>query len=188
MTTEHQLTPEKKEQLFSTLQQRFEKNSTRHPNGSWYKIEKKLKKAPESKLTALLWMEESGGEPDVLSDLPGHTGVTFVDCAIESPKGRRSLCYDNQALEARKKHKPKGSATDLAETMGIQILSEEQYAHLQQTGAYDNKTSSWLDTPQEVRELGGAIFGDRRFGRVFTYHNGADSYYGSRGFRGALEI
>ncbi|MGO3655214.1 MAG: DUF4256 domain-containing protein [Sphingobacterium sp.] len=187
-TSNEQLTPPEKEKLFKTLQERFERNMERHPEVQWADVEKKLRLASEDKISTLQVMEETDGEPDLVADLSNSKTLAFVDCAPESPKGRRSLCYDHQALESRKQHKPKDSAINFAESKGMNILSEEQYARLQQTGAYDNKTSSWLATPEEIRELGGAIFGDRRFGRVFTYHNGAESYYGARGFRGILEL
>lgn len=187
-TSNEQLTPPEKEKLFKTLQERFERNMERHPEVQWADVEQKLRLASEDKISTLQVMEETDGEPDLVADLSNSKTLAFVDCAPESPKGRRSLCYDHQALESRKQHKPKDSAINFAESKGMNILSEEQYARLQQTGAYDNKTSSWLATPEEIRELGGAIFGDRRFGRVFTYHNGAESYYGARGFRGILEL
>lgn len=188
MTVTKKISDKDKEDLFQILQKRFDTHMERHPEVDWQDIAYKLLELPNKKLAALMAMEESGGEPDIVSGLPDSKPLVFVDCSPESPKGRRSLCYDEQALISRKQHKPKDSAVHLSESIGIQILSEKQYAHLQQSGSYDNKTSSWLSTPPAIRELGGAIFGDRRFGRVFTYHNGAESYYGSRGFRAALEL
>lgn len=188
MTVTKQISDKDKEDLFQILQKRFDTHMERHPEVNWNDIASKLLDLPNKKLVALMAMEESGGEPDIVSGLPESKPLVFVDCSAESPKGRRSLCYDEQALMSRKQHKPKDSAVHLSASMGVQILSEKQYAHLQQSGSYDNKTSSWLATPSAIRELGGAIFGDRRFGRVFTYHNGAESYYGSRGFRAALEL
>ncbi|MFZ6052528.1 DUF4256 domain-containing protein [Halocola ammonii] len=173
--------------LLKTLEQRFEKNIDRHDNLSWLDIQKKLEANPK-KLWSLSKMEETGGEPDVVALGESGDEITFVDCSRESPKGRRSVCYDRDALESRKKFKPKTSAEEMAMEMGVEMLSEEQYFDLQKLGEFDTKTSSWLKTPDEVRELGGAIFGDYRFGRVFIYHNGAESYYGARGFRGILKI
>lgn len=159
----------------------------RHKDIEWKKVEEKLKTHPE-KLWSLNEMEESGGEPDVVGFDKKTSEYIFYDCSGESPKGRRSLCYDREALESRKKHKPKNSAMDLAGDMGIELLTEEEYYKLQELGEFDSKTSSWLKTPNELRKLGGAIFGDYRFGRVFIYHNGAESYYGARGFRGSLKV
>lgn len=174
-------------ELLAILNKRFEKHPERHPNLTWESVVTKLA-ANEEAFWTLNEMEESGGEPDVVA-LPSHSGqLIFVDCAAESPKGRRSYCYDQAALESRKEHKPKDSAIHSAEEMGIKILSEQEYAELQQLGTFDLKTSSWLETPAEIRKLGGAIFGDLRFGRVFTYHNGAESYYAARGYRGMLLI
>lgn len=171
--------------LFSTLQKRFEKNVNRHPGLNWSDIQKKLESSPE-KLQSLNAMEETGGEPDVIEFENGQ--YIFCDCSPETPKGRRSICYDHEALESRKEYKPKNSAIGMADEMGIELLDEEQYFRLQQLGRFDTKSSSWLRTPGEVRELGGAIFGDWRFGRVFIYHNGAESYYSVRGFRGILKV
>lgn len=179
--------PAQRNELFQTLQERFEKNMGRHKGLKWDKIQVRLEANPE-KLWSLDEMEATGGEPDVVG-LDKKTGeYIFFDCSEESPKGRRSLCYDREALESRKAHKPENSALDVATEMGIELLTEEQYHALQQLGTFDTKTSSWLKTPADVRSLGGAIFGDWRFGRVFIYHNGAESYYGARGFRGVLTV
>ncbi len=173
--------------LLKTLETRFAKNSSRHKGIEWAKVLAKLQSDPE-KLKSLDFMEETGGEPDVV-DYDKKTGeYIFYDCAAESPKGRRSLCYDHEALENRKEHKPADSAINLASEMGIEILDEAQYRHLQQLGKFDLKTSSWIKTPEAIRKHGGAIFCDRRYDHVFTYHNGADSYYAARGFRGSLRV
>ena len=176
------------DQLLKTLQQRFEKNMHRHANIQWADVETRLKKAPPQKLAALEQMEATGGEPDVVCFDKNDTGIKFYDCAAESPKGRRSLCYDRAALNSRKEFKPANSAADLAEEMGIALLTEEEYRKLQQLEAFDLKTSSWVFTPAAIRKLGGAIFCDRRYDTVFTYHNGAESYYAARGFRGCLQL
>ena len=181
------LSAEQREELLATLKTRFEKNPQRHAGLEWPKVEARLEAHPE-KLRALAEMEATGGEPDVVSHDPKRGEVVFFDCAPESPKGRTSLCYDRAALDARKEHKPKNSAMDLAAAMGAELLDEEQYHALQRLGSFDTKTSSWVRTPPEVRKLGGAIFGDRRFGRVFIYHNGAESYYSARGFRCVLKV
>lgn len=173
--------------LLDTLKARFEKNPHRHAGLAWTKIEAKLQADPE-KLWSLSEMEKTGGEPDVVGQDAKSGSYLFFDCAPESPKGRTSLCYDRAALDSRKEHKPKGSAMELAAAMGVEVLTEEQYAQLQQLGNFDTKSSSWLKTPAEIRKLGGAIFGDRRFGRVFVYHNGAESYYSGRGFRSCLKV
>lgn len=175
------------ETLLGTLQDRFEKNRNRHPGLEWIKVKARLEAQPD-KLRALQRMEDTGGEPDVVSLDQKTRDLVFVDCAAQSPEGRTSLCYDREALDSRKKFKPKSSALDLAAEIGIELLTEEQYQALQQVGEFDTKSSSWLKTPPEIRELGGAIFGDRRFGRVFIYHNGAESYYSGRGFRGWLKL
>jgi hypothetical protein len=176
-----------KEELLQTLKARFEKNINRHQDIAWSKVLARLEANPE-KLWSLSEMEVTGGEPDVVS-FDSKTGeFIFFDCSPESPKERRSLCYDRQALDARKANKPMNNAIDMAEELGIEMLNEEQYHMLQQLGNFDLKTSSWLKTTADVRKLGGAIFGDRRFNRVFIYHNGADSYYGARGFRGSLRV
>ena len=182
-----ELSPKQREELFNTLKARFDKNMNRHKGLDWNKIQAKLESNAE-KIWSLHEMEETGGEPDVV----GHDAKTgeyiFYDCSAESPKGRRSVCYDREALDSRKAHKPENSAMDMAVEMGIELLTEEQYTNLQQLGNFDTKTSSWVKTPPDVRKLGGAIFCDRRFGRVFTYHNGAESYYGARAFRGILTV
>ncbi|MFC3415272.1 DUF4256 domain-containing protein [Algoriphagus hitonicola] len=182
-----ELTPKQKTDLMSQLQERFKKNQKRHPEISWDAVAKKLAQQPE-KLRALYQMEESGGEPDVLVYDQESDTFHFYDCSPESPKGRRSCCYDREARINRKKFPPEHSAEELAESWGVQLLTEEQYQYLQGFGEFDLKTSSWLKTPDSLRKLGGALFGDRRFGRVFTYHNGADSYYGARGFRLILKL
>lgn len=181
------LTKEESEKLFHILKTRFEKNMNRHKNLEWAKIQEKLEKNPE-KLWSLSEMEETGGEPDVVIFEEASDTFTFVDCSSESPKGRRSICYDNEALESRKEYKPKNSALGMANEMGIEILDEKQYRYLQQFGNFDTKTSSWLKTPDKIRNLGGAIFGDWRYDTVFIYHNGAESYYAVRGFRGVLRV
>lgn len=180
------LSPEQGKELLATLRTRFEKNVRRHKGLDWAKVLARLE-ANAGKLWSLSEMERTGGEPDVVGfDKTGE--YIFFDCSAESPKGRRSLCYDGEALEARKEFKPKDSAVTMATAMGIELLSEEEYGDLQKLGEFDLKTSSWLKTPAEVRKLGGAIFGDRRYGRVFTYHNGAESYYAARGFRGSVRV
>lgn len=181
------LPPEKIEELLKILKTRFEKNMHRHKDLAWSVIQTKLETNPE-KLFSLNEMEETGGEPDVISYDKKTDEYIFYDCSMESPKGRRSVCYDLEALESRKEHKPKNSAVGMASEMGIELLTEEQYRELQQFGKFDTKTSSWVLTPPEIRELGGAIFGDWRYGKVFIYHNGAESYYAARGFRGWLRI
>lgn len=173
--------------LLATLKDRFEKNPARHAGLEWSQVQARLEARPE-KLWALHEMERTGGEPDVVGGATPTGELVLVDCAAQSPKGRTSLCYDADALASRKEFKPKGSAVALAEAMGIELLTEEDYRALQQAGEFDTKSSSWLKTPREIRALGGAIFGDRRFGRVFVYHNGAESYYSGRGFRGRLKV
>ncbi|MGV3763973.1 DUF4256 domain-containing protein [Parapedobacter sp.] len=185
--TKKELTPEQRDELLNTLRERFEKNMHRHKGLDWREIQAKLEAKP-GKLWILDEMEVTGGEPDIVGYDNKSATYMFVDCAAESPKGRRSLCYDRVALESRKAHKPSNSAIDMATEMGVDLLTEEQYLTLQQLERFDTKTSSWLKTPDGVRKLGGAIFGDCRFGRVFVYHNGADSYYGARGFRGILYL
>jgi hypothetical protein len=181
------LLPEQHEELLGALKTRFEKNMNRHKNIEWTKVQAKLEANPE-KLWSLGEMETTGGEPDVV----GHDKKTgeyiFYDCSLESPKDRRSICYDREALDSRKENKPKNNAMDMAVAMGIELLTEEQYRELQQLGKFDSKTSSWLKTPPEIRKLGGAIFADFRYGTIFVYHNGADSYYAGRGFRGLLRV
>jgi hypothetical protein len=182
-----ELSPEQHEELLSALKARFEKTMNRHKDLEWAKVQAKLEANPE-KLWSLNEMERTGGEPDVV----GHDKTTgeyiFYDCSIESPKGRRSLCYDREALESRKEHKPENNVIDMAAAMGIELLTEEQYRELQKLGNFDAKTSSWVKTPADIRNLGGAIFADFRYGNVFVYHNGAESYYAARGFRGSLRV
>ena len=175
------------EELLKTLKTRFEKNEKRHQDLNWEEIQKKLKANPK-KLNVLQKMEETGGEPDVIGFDEKSNEYIFVDCSPESPKERRSFCYDKEALDKRKEHKPKNNAVDFASSIGIELLNEEEYRNLQKLGEFDCKTSSWLKTPENIRKLGGAIFGDYRFGTVFIYHNGAESYYGGRGFRGKLKV
>jgi len=182
-----ELSAEQSEELLGVLKARFEKNMNRHKGVEWDKVQAKLEANPE-KLWSLDDMENTGGEPDVVAYDKQKDEYVFYDCSAESPKGRRSLCYDREALNARKEFKPANSIIDLAADMGIEVLTEEQYRELQQLGSFDTKTSSWLKTPADVRKHGGAIFGDFRYGRVFIYHNGADSYYAARGFRGALRV
>ena len=184
---ERKLLPAQREKLLNALQARFEKNRSRHEGLEWANVKTRLEKHPE-KMWSLHEMERTGGEPDVVGHDNDTGAFSFFDCSPESPKERRSLCYDREALNARKEAKPKNSAMDLAAAIGVALLTEEQYYELQKLGTFDAKTSSWLNTPAAVRKLGGAIFGDNRFGRVFIYHNGAESYYGARGFRGALMV
>jgi len=181
------LSPEQSEDLLNTLKARFEKNMYRHAGLEWAKVQTRLEADPE-KLWSLNEMERTGGEPDIVGQDPETGETIFYDCSAESPQGRRNVCYDREALEARKEHKPKDSAMNMAAAMGIELLTEEQYQALQKLGKFDSKTSSWLTTPPEIRKLGGAIFADRRYNHVFVYHNGADSYYGARGFRGSLRV
>ncbi|PWJ60476.1 uncharacterized protein DUF4256 [Dyadobacter jejuensis] len=181
------LTAIQSQSLLQTLKNRFIKYESRHSGLDWDLLRVKLEASPE-KLWSLQQMESTGGEPDVVGFDSGRGEFLFFDCSAESPKERRSLCYDREALQARKANKPTNSVIDLSTQMGIALLSEEQYLHLQSLGEFDLKTSSWLYTPAETRKRGGAIFGDRRYGRVFVYHNGADSYYAARGFRGALSV
>ncbi len=173
--------------FLQVLKNRFEKNSSRHSNIKWENVLKKLESNPK-KLQALQKMEETGGEPDIVFYEPKFDQYIFFDCSPESPKGRRSFCYDQKALESRKEHKPKDSAENVANSISAEILTEEQYRFLQTLGKFDTTTSSWLKTPQKIRELGGAIFGDYRYGTVFIYHNGAESYYAARGFRTCLKV
>ena len=181
------LPSEQQEELLQTLKARFEKNGKRHKGIEWAKVEAKLEENSD-KLWSLYQMEMTGGEPDVTS-LDKKTGeYIFYDCSPESPKGRRSICYDHEALESRKEHKPENSAMQMAADMGIELLTEEQYRQLQQLGNFDTKTSSWIKTPADIRKLGGAVFGDFRYNQVFIYHNGAESYYAVRGFRGILRV
>jgi hypothetical protein len=187
MAIKKELSADQSKGLINILKERFEKNMNRHQGIEWAHVQAKLE-ANAQKLWSLNEMERTGGEPDVV----GHdikTGETiFFDCSAESPKGRRSLCYDREALDSRKEHKPENSIIEMAASMGIELLSEEQYRELQKMGNFDLKTSSWVKTPAEIRKLGGAIFCDRRYDAVFVYHNGAESYYGARGFRGSLRV
>ena len=182
-----ELLTEQKEELLQTLKFRFEKNMNRHQNLEWKEIQAKLEAGSE-KLWSLGEMERTGGEPDVVGFDKKTGEYIFYDCSAESPTGRRSICYDRQAQESRKEHKPENNAVEMAAAMGIEILTEEQYRELQKLGNFDTKTSSWVQTPAEIRNLGGALFCDRRYNTVFVYHNGAESYYAARGFRGALRI
>lgn len=174
-------------ELVATLKERFENNSTRHKDIKWVDVEAKLQANPE-KLWSLSEMERTGGEPDVVGFDKRSGEFIFFDCSPETPKGRRSLCYDRAAWESRKEHKPESSALEVAASMGIKILNEDEYRSLQKLGRFDTKTSSWIETPADIRELGGAIFGDWRYGHVFIYHNGAESYYAARAFRGSLRV
>jgi hypothetical protein len=182
-----ELPPEQREELLKAVRIRFEKNMSRHMGLEWAEVQARLTANPE-KLRSLNEMESTGGEPDVV----GHDKKTgeyiFYDCSAESPKGRRSLCFDREALDSRKEAKPQNSVMDLAAAMGIELLSEEQYRELQKLGSFDTKTSSWVKTPSDIRKLGGALFCDRRYGKVFLYHNGAESYYAARAFRGSLRV
>src|SRR5215212_9523254 len=179
-----ELSPKQREELLKTLKARFEKNLNRHKGLDWARVQAKLEANPQ-KLWSLNEMETTGGEPDVVSHDKKAGEYVFYDCSAETPKGRTSVCYDREGLESRKEHRPKNTAMDMAAAMGIELLTEEQYRELQKLGHFDTKTSSWLKTPSEIRKLGGAIFGDYRYGNVFVYHNGAQSYYGARAFRGS---
>lgn len=187
MSTKKKLSSSQREELFKVLKARFEKNMNRHKGLDWAKVQARLE-VKADKLWSLDEMERTGGEPDVV----GHDKKTgeyiFYDCSAETPKDRKNICYDHEALESRKEHKPKDSAINMAAEMGIEVLTEEQYRELQKLGSFDTKTSSWIVTPPDIRELGGALFGDRRYNNVFVYHNGASSYYSSRAFRGALRV
>jgi len=187
ISNEKELSLEQREELLSTLKARFEKNMNRHEGLEWSKVQVKLEDNTE-KLWSLSEMERTGGEPDVVGHDEKKDEYIFYDCSAESPTGRRSVCYDREALESRKKHKPENNAIDMATAMGIELLTEEHYRALQELGNFDKKTSSWVQTPSDIRELGGAVFCDLRFGHVFLYHNGADSYYAARGFRGSLRV
>jgi hypothetical protein len=182
-----ELSPEQREELLRALKARFEKNMSRHKGLEWAKVQAKLEANPE-KLWSLNEMERTGGEPDVVGHDKRTGEYIFYDCSAESPKGRRSVCYDREALKSRKQHKPENNAMDMAAAMGIKILTEEQYRELQKLGNFDTKTSSWVKTPADIRKLGGAIFADFRYGHVFVYHNSAESYYAARGFRGSLRV
>jgi hypothetical protein len=181
------LSKKQREELLKLVQTRFEKNMDRHKGLAWAEVQAKLEGSAE-KLWSLNEMERTGGEPDVVGQDKKTGEYIFVDCSAESPKGRRSLCYDREALASRKENKPKGNAVDLASAMGIEVLTEEQHRELQKLGEFDAKTSSWVKTPSSVRKLGGALFCDRRFDTIFLYHSGAESYYAARGFRGALRV
>jgi len=182
-----ELSKEQNEELLRTLKTRFDKNMQRHEGLEWEKVKKKLEASP-MKIWSLNEMERTGGEPDVVAQDKETGEYIFYDCSAESPEGRRNICYDREALEARKKFPPEDSAMNMAEAMGIELLTEEQYRALQKLGKFDLKTSSWILTPADIRKLGGAIFADRRYNTIFVYHNGADSYYGARGFRGSLRV
>lgn len=181
------LSSEKRDELIKTLKARFEKHMNRHQGLEWSKVQKKLEAKPEN-LWSLYEMERTGGEPDVVAYDQNSDEIIFYDCSAESPSGRRSLCYDRKAWESRKEHKPKDNAVDMATAMGIELLTEEKYRDLQKLGNFDTKTSSWVKTPPDIRKLGGALFCDRRYDTVFVYHNGAESYYAARGFRGELRV
>jgi hypothetical protein len=180
------LSPPQREALLKTLKARFQENMNRHKGLEWAKIQAKLDASPE-KLWSLGEMERTGGEPDVVGQDKKTGEYIFYDCSAESPKGRRSVCYDRQALQSRKEHKPDDSAVGMADAMGIELLTEQQYRQLQELGKFDTKTSSWVKTPSDIRQLGGAVFCDRRYDTVFLYHNGAESYYAARGFRGCVK-
>ncbi|MBN1120334.1 MAG: DUF4256 domain-containing protein [Anaerolineae bacterium] len=182
-----ELSAEQREELLGTLKARFEKNMNRHQGLEWASVQAKLEANPE-KLWSLNEMEGTGGEPDVVGYDQQTGEFIFIDCSAESPAGRRSVCYDREALEARKEHKPENNAVDMVAAMGIELLSEEQYRELQKLGEFDTKTSSWVKTPPDIRKLDGALFCDRRYGHVFVYHNSASSYYAARGFRGSLRV
>jgi hypothetical protein len=182
-----QLSPEQRKELLGALKARFEKNMNRHKGLEWDKVQAKLE-ANAKKLWSLSEMERTGGEPDVVGHDKKTSECIFYDCSAESPKGRRSVCYDREALESRKEHKPEDDALDMATAMGIDLLTEEQYRELQKLGDFDTKTSSWVKTPSDIRKLGGALFCDRRYDTVFVYHNGAESYYAARAFRGSLRV
>ncbi|WP_022792340.1 DUF4256 domain-containing protein [Marinococcus halotolerans] len=185
--TSPQLTPEQKKAILAILEDRFDQHMHRHEELAWTSVLEKLE-GDNEKLWSLNEMESTGGEPDVIGFDREENKYLFCDCSAESPKGRRSVCYDREALEARKKYKPETSAVDMAQAMGVELLTEEQYLTLQQLEKIDTKTSSWIQTPEEIRKLGGALFGDQRYGRAFIYHNGAESYYAARGFRGILKV
>ena len=186
-STKKELSPEQQEKLLRVLKTRFEKNMNRHPGLEWAKVQARLEAQP-AKLWSLNEMERTGGEPDVVGQDEKTGEYIFYDCSAESPEGRRNVCYDREALESRKAHKPENSACDLADAMGIALLTEAEYRALQELGNFDLKTSSWVKTPADIRVLGGALFADRRYGKVFVYHNSAPSYYGARAFRGSLRV
>jgi hypothetical protein len=185
--TQRELSPEQRDELLRALKARFEKNVHRHKGLEWAKVQTPLV-ANAEKLWSLNEMERTGGEPDVVGYDKKTAECIFYDCSAESPKGRRSVCYDREAWETRKEHKPENNAIDMAAAIGIELLTDEQYRELQNLGSFDTKTSSWVKTPSDIRKLGGAIFADYRYGRVFVYHNGAESYYATRGFRGSLRV
>jgi hypothetical protein len=187
MTNKNELLPEQREEIIKIIKARFEKNMSRHPGLEWDNIQAKLE-TENKKLRSLFEMERTGGEPDVVDYDEKTDECIFNDCSAESPKHRRSVCYDREALESRKEFKPENSAVDMAAEIGIELLTEEQYRALQKLGSFDTKTSSWVKTPAEIRKLGGAVFCDRRYNHVFMYHNGAESYYAARGFRGSLRV
>ena len=186
-STKKELSPKQREELLATLKARFEKNPNRHKGLEWAKVQSRLE-ANANKLWSLNEMESTGGEPDVVGQDKKSGEFVFMDCSAQSPKGRNSFCYDREALDSRKEHKPRNCVMDAAAEMGVEVLTEEEYFTLQKLGEFDTKSSSWLRTPTEIRELGGAIYGDRRYNRVFIGHNGAESYYSGRGFRGSLRV
>jgi hypothetical protein len=183
----NKISPQQRQELIHLLQARFEKNARRHPDLEWREVLARLEAAPE-KLQSLAEMDRTGGEPDVIGRDAKSGEIVFSDCSPETPKGRVSLCYDRVGMDSRKEHKPQNNAIDMAAAMGAKLLTEEEYLALQKLGEFDTKTSSWLRTPDETRKLGGALFGDRRYGRVFTYHNSASSYFAARGFRASLRV
>lgn len=187
ISTKKKLSPQQHVELLKTLKTRFEKNMKRHKELEWTQVQARLEDSP-GKLWSLGEMERTGGEPDVVGHDKKNGEFIFYDCSAESPKGRRSVCFDREGLESRKEHQPENNAVDMATAMGIELLTEEQYRQLQELGEFDIKTSSWVQTPSDIRKLGGALFCDRRYGKVFLYHNGAQSYYGARAFRGSLKV
>jgi hypothetical protein len=187
ISNKKELSPEQRDELLRILKNRYEKNMNRHNGIEWAKVNEKIENNSKN-LWSINEMERTGGEPDVVGHDKNTDEYIFYDCSTESPKGRRSVCYDREALDSRKEHKPENNAVDMAADMGIELLSEEQYRELQKLGSFDIKTSSWVRTPENIRKLGGALFCDRRYDTVFVYHNGAESYYGSRGFRGSLRV
>jgi len=186
-SSKKELSPKQRDELLATLKTRFEKNMARHQGLVWAKVQSRLEAKPD-KLWSLAEMERTGGEPDVVGQDKKSGEFVFMDCSEQTPEGRTSLCYDREALDGRKEHKPKNSVMDMAAAMGIEVLTEEQYLELQKLGEFDTKRSSWIKTPADIRKLGGALYCDRRYGRVFIGHNGADSYYSGRGFRGSLKV